>query len=274
MDHCLTLQEIKQSALAVLRHFASFCRENHIAFYLSNGTLLGAVKYGGFIPWDDDVDVLVPRKDYEKLLKLYEDSEEYVLYAPERNKQYLYPFAKLCDRKTILVENNYDNGVSLGVNIDIFPLDVWASEYKKACKQVRWNCRMKKFLGFAKIQTYIPASGRSKLQIVFRKGVLQACRWIGPVYFSEQMKKMALRYCNLSNPCYMGCVIWPVYEEREILPAHVFEKNVMVTFEGESYPAPAEYDQYLRSLYGNYEEDPPIHKQVTHHNFTVYLRGL
>ena len=99
----LSLQEIKQVELEILKEFNSFCEENNIRYFLAFGTLLGAIRYKGFIPWDDDVDVLVPRDDYNRLLKQFQNNEKYCLYAFERDKKYSFPFAKLCDMKTRLL---------------------------------------------------------------------------------------------------------------------------------------------------------------------------
>ena len=85
----LTLQEIKEIELDILKMFDSFCTENNIRYFLSHGTLLGAIRYKGFIPWDDDVDLLVPRKDYNRLLDLFQDSEQYQLFAFEKNQEYV-----------------------------------------------------------------------------------------------------------------------------------------------------------------------------------------
>ena len=84
----LDIKVIQKTQTKLLKHFSQYCQENNITFFLSNGTLLGAVKYRGFIPWDDDTDVLVPRDDYDRLLREYKDSTQYVLYSPDRNKVY------------------------------------------------------------------------------------------------------------------------------------------------------------------------------------------
>ena len=84
----LTLNEIKAIELELLCVFDSFCKHNNINYFLSNGTLLGAVKYKGFIRWDDDIDVLVPREDYERLITLFEDDDRYKLFTYERNQKY------------------------------------------------------------------------------------------------------------------------------------------------------------------------------------------
>ena len=132
----LTLDELKQIELETLKMFHAFCVENNIRYYLAYGTLLGAVRYKKFIPWDDDVDLLIPREDYDRLITLFKDNERYRLYSFERNKDYHFPFAKLCDMTTLKVEDFYPNAkVKLGVEIDLFPLDNFNSDYDKAVQE-------------------------------------------------------------------------------------------------------------------------------------------
>ena len=103
----LTLQELKEIEFEILKTFDSFCKENNIRYYLSHGTLLGAVRYKKFIPWDDDVDLLIPREDYNRMITLFKDTEKYKLFAFEKDENYLYPFAKLCDMTTYKDEFGY-----------------------------------------------------------------------------------------------------------------------------------------------------------------------
>ena len=121
----LSLQELKDIEFNLLKEFRAFCNENGIRFFLAYGTLLGAIRYKGFIPWDDDIDVLVPREDYNKLIRIFRDSDKYRLYSFERNQKYGYPFAKLCDMSTRKIEFYFEPLVDYGVDIDIFPLDYW-----------------------------------------------------------------------------------------------------------------------------------------------------
>jgi len=148
----LTLQELKDIEFDILKMFDAFCKENNIRYFFAYGTLLGAIRYKGFIPWDDDVDVLVPREDYDRLLKLFTDSEQYRLYAYEREPKYRYPFAKLCDMTTRKDEGGYENGVELGVDIDIFPLDAWDNDLEKAKKEAKTIGRNMAYLGYTKLK--------------------------------------------------------------------------------------------------------------------------
>ena len=262
----LSLQEIKQIEYGILKMFDSFCKENNIRYFLSNGTLLGAVKYGGFIPWDDDVDVLVPREDYNKLLLLFEDSAQYKLFAFERNQAYRFPFAKLCDMTTRKEESNIDNGVLLGVDIDIFPLDAWGNCISKAKREVGSINRKMFYLGLAKLKK--PDSVNPIKRTV--KGVVMVCcKMVGSKHFVQAIIKKSNRV-NATGSVFVGCKSWCIYGEREIIPAEVFQDSVEVPFEDGRFPAPVGYDTYLRSLYGDYEQDPPPEKQKTHHSFTAY----
>ena len=92
----LSLNELKEIELETLKMFHAFCVEHNIRYFLAYGTLLGAIRYKKFIPWDDDVDLLIPREDYDRLLTLFQDNEKYKLYSFERNPDYLFTFAKLC----------------------------------------------------------------------------------------------------------------------------------------------------------------------------------
>ena len=263
----MTLSQIKQTELDILRYFKAFCEKENIRFFLSNGTLLGAVKYGGFIPWDDDVDVFVPRKDYDRLMHIFPDTERYRLFSFEREKHYRFPFAKLCDMTTEKVEDNVNNGVTLGVDIDIFPLDAWEDDYRLACKQaeqVNQQIRWLAFLKCRKAQSVNPA--KRYLKSIVLSAAPYAC---GPLI--HRMCCVARRNESNPSPKWLGCVSWCIYGRREIVPAEVFAQTTPVLFEGDQYPAPAGYDAYLRSLYGDYTQDPPKEKQITHHRFSAYM---
>lgn len=268
----LTLAEIKKIELEILETFADFCQQNQISYFLSNGTLLGAVKYGGFIPWDDDIDVLVPREDYERFLRLFPDSERFVLLARQRCNKFYYPFAKLCDNSTILEEFNIDDGVCLGINIDIFPLDSWAPTLKEAQHQAIRNKKRTKVLGYAKTIQFIPGEKRSFLGKWVRRIAHPLVRGVGPDRFCESMEREAKCYQQLCSPQYLGSIAWPVYSLREVFESWVFADTVDVSFEGTQHPAPVGYDAYLTSLYGDYRLDPPSEKQISHHNFVAYRK--
>ena len=257
----LSTQEIREIELNILKKFDSFCKENSIQYYLSNGTLLGAVKYQGFIPWDDDVDVLVPRKDYDRLLDIYRDDEKYCLFAHEKYPKYLYPFAKLCDISTLKEEANLNNGVTLGIDIDIFPLDYWNSDFAVAQKEVKHIQKNMFYLGLTKLHK---ADSLNPIKRVIKRFVMTIVKIRGSKYY---VRKIITASKVGKKGGYVGCKSWCIYGESEIIPAEVFNNNIQVEFEGQFFTAPSGYEIYLRNLYGEYKLDPPIDRQKTHHSF-------
>lgn len=262
----LTLQELKEIEFDILKMFDAFCKENDIKYYLSHGTLLGAIRYGKFIPWDDDVDLLIPREDYNKMITLFKDNGRYQLFAFEKNQNYYYPMAKLCDMTTLKEESGYNNGVKLGIDIDLFPLDEWNSNLRKAKKEARYIGRQMKLLTLSKL--YKPDS-KSLIKRLIKGIVMFFCKGLGSKHYIKKILK-ASRKSSKSNSNYLGCKVWCVYGERGIIPAEVFADTTYVEFEGEMFPAPAGYDTYLTCLYGDYMPEPPAEKRKTHHSFKAY----
>ena len=262
----LSLPELKKIEFDLLKYFDAFCRKHKIKYFLSNGTLLGAVKYKGFIPWDDDIDVFVPREDYDKLISLFEDDDKFQLMSFERVPSYLFPFAKLCDRTTLKEEVGVDNGVKLGVNMDVFPLDMWENDIDAAKKEVKRIRRSIFCLTMAKLKK---SDSKNVLKRFAKRLIMICSKIIGGRRFVKSIDK-ASRKTRAEKSNYVGCKSWCIYGEREIVPAHVFNSVIDVEFEGGVFPAPVGYDVYLKSLYGDYKKDPPPEKQKTHHGYTAY----
>lgn len=262
----LSLQEMKDIELEILLTFHSFCVENNIKYFLSHGTLLGAVRYKKFIPWDDDVDVLVPREDYNRIIKLFQDNERYRLFAYEKNSNYRFPYAKLCDMTTLKAETGFNNGLELGLDMDIFPLDSWDNDLETAKKEVRSLSNARLCLGLAKLRK--PDSA-NPIKRVIKGFVMLFCKMLGSEYFVKKIINESQKNQNKSS-AYLGNKAWCVYGEKDIIPASVFEDSVEIEFEGQKFPAPKDYDKYLTCLYGDYLPEPPKEKQKTHHLFKAY----
>jgi len=262
----LTLQELKDIEFDILKMFDDFCKENGIRYFLAYGTLLGAVRYKKFIPWDDDVDVLVPREDYNRFLTLFRDSEKYKLFAFEKDGRLLFPFAKICDMTTKKDESGYSNGIETGVDIDIFPLDAWDDDLERAKKEAKYISKNMKRLGFAKLRKSDSANPVKR----FVKGiVISLCKLRGGEYFIKKIIKASCKE-GQTGKNYVGAKSWCVYGERGIIPAEAFASAVDIEFEGRMFPAPVGYDTYLTCLYGDYLPEPPKEKQKTHHVFKAY----
>ena len=264
----LTLDQIRDIQIEILNELDDFCKENGITYFLCNGTLLGAVKYQGYIPWDDDIDVCLLREDYERLLRLYSarSSERFELLASHTTDSYFFPFAKLSDRTTRLVEANLNNGVELGVNIDIFPIDNYGNTEAELKRLFRRFCRLRKHLNWSKMNrfrssTVVKTVGKWVLSLPYRL--------VGSKYYCCRMERLAVK----REPTeYVGDCVWGFYGIGEAHKRAVFSESVPVLFEGREYPAPIGYDAYLHGLYGDYRLDPPPEKQCTHHSYEAYQK--
>lgn len=264
------LVEIQQTQAGILRYFDKICKENNIVYYLSNGTLLGAVKYRGFIPWDDDVDVFVPRPDYDRLVKLSGiDANGYRLFAQERNTPWHLPFAKLCDERTLVKEGTADVGSEHGLALDVFPLDYWNGGEKTAVWQARYCGWIRRcFSASLETEFQTPRTGWKRMVLLL---IWKYSRLRGADHFKKKIDKELLRGRG-SKKQFCGSVAWSLYGGREVLPAELFAGTVPVQFEGNDYPAPVGYAVYLKSLYGDITQDPPAEQQKPHHHMQVWRK--
>lgn len=261
----LSLVEIKKIQIGILQHLDDFCKKHDIRYCLCNGTLLGAAKYRGYIPWDDDIDVCLLREDYDKLLREYDKSNgRFRLFSYERCDSFLFPFAKLSDEGTILVESNVKKS-DFGVNIDIFPID----SYGDTLEQVRAKCkrmqRLRYRLNFAKLRAY---SSSNFLKSILKYFYSLIFRFVGAKHYCRKIISLSKQ----SKGRYYGDVVWGFYGTGEAFERAVFTDLCELEFEGKKYPAPRRFDEYLSGLYGDWRSDPPPEKRKTHHGFKVYLK--
>lgn len=267
MTEITDLREIQLLELGILQHLADICRKHGIRFFLSNGTLLGAVKYEKFIPWDDDVDILMPRADYDRLMHLPDiDTTCYRLFSQERMPAWRLPFAKLCDMRTEKRETSANFGLPTGLDIDIFPIDVWSGGERQARRCGLWRRGVS---AAVEEEFTTPRTGWRRL-VLHTFWCISHC--LGSRFFCQRIASEVRHGQEAKKPVYVGCVVWSLYGRRELLAAEVFLDKTEVMFEGKRYPAPVGYDRYLSSLYGNYRPDPPPEKQISHHHFRVWYR--
>lgn len=266
----IELEEIKRIELDILRHIKRVCEENNLRYFLAGGTLLGAVRHKGFIPWDDDIDISMPRPDYENLITLMEDNDKYMLLKPG-DIGYYYNFAKVIDNDTLLVENGCAPIANMGVYIDIFPLDGMPEEgvaidrHFAALKEVR--TRINSF-------SFIKTKLRKNLYMYFK--IINTYRRNNKKKDLISLQKLytstALRY-EYDDSKYVYAT-GGAYDKKDIFLKNLFSDGVDVEFEGEFFKAPTEWDVYLRQLYGDYMQLPPIVKRISNHNYTaVYKYG-
>ena len=263
----LDLKELKEHQLGILDAVASYCERNGINYYLSGGTLLGAVRHKGYIPWDDDIDICMMRDNYEKFIRFFnESSERYKVRSIENDPTFLCEYAKVLDTYTVLYEPD-ERGKKLCVNIDLFIIDPAPEDdvrvkklydrrdYLRRKKIEREQSKYQKVTGFHSLFYYI-------------RGVCK--RMIPERYYVEQLVSNAKRYDD-PDPVFVGDFCGYYYGQPRLkVRREIFSETVLLEFEGKKYKAPAEYDEWLKALYGDYMILPPKEERVSHHRFIAY----
>ena len=271
MQEITDVKEIQGVLLDGLKYFKSICEKNNLKYFLSNGTLIGAVKYGKFVPWDDDIDVLMPREDYNKLLSLVDvNNDRYKLISPKTTPKWRSTYAKLSDTTTILEETGFNLGLEVGIAIDIFPIDKWSSCKYRGKMQAFYYDFLKRLLILANADYF--ATDKSGIKKIILKSMHCFANLIGRKRLQKKIIKKAEKSYKYKDK-FVGCVIWTCHSSKEVLPKEVFEKADYATFCGDTYPIPIDYKQYLSNLYGNWEQELPLEKQKSNHKIKAWWKN-
>ncbi len=255
-----TLKKLHEVQVEILEEIVRICQKHGLEYYLIGGTLLGAVRHKGYIPWDDDIDIAMPRKDYEKFFDIakVELGPEYYTHYYRNDENYWLPFGKVKRRKTLFLEP-YNDGLghdtaNLGIYVDIFPLD-----------------DSKKESGFQRVQARIMFGIWAMLIIKRkenreRKNIFK--RLLSAMFskrFLQRLQQRIMGMCNGKNkpyyvnfPCQYGIV-------KQTIAKSSYSPPSRLEFEGKQYSAPSDWDYFLRRIYGDdYMQLPPPEKRVTH----------
>lgn len=270
----IELEEMKRLELDMLIQFARYCDENFLRYYLYAGTLLGAVRHQGFIPWDDDIDVVMPRPDYERFLKMASKQPiaSHIDVLSYRSKQdYVFPFAKLTDIRTDGQEAYIDRKYHNGVWIDVFPLDGLPSDVRERNCHIKRQQRRIRWLGLC-VRPFVPSSNVLKCikrllvypiyLINHRKNQLSKAREL-----DENAKRYAYDDSELVGvTCFCGGL-------NNVVEKDCFETTLDFTFEGAKFRVPVGYKEYLSHLFGSdYMTPPPHNKRVQLHGYRAWWK--
>ena len=262
------MTSLQRKLLDMMKWFHQFCVENELRYYVLGGTMLGAARHKGFIPWDDDIDIGMPRADYNKLEKIMGKnifSNKYVIETPNTDeKDYYYPFAKIYDTETTLVENTRFK-IKRGIYLDIFPLDGAGNnieESQKNYKHIFWKYNL--------LLTRI--GGVRKGRSLFKNLSVIAARLIPNVILSnKKILKDLVELCakiDFDSSSWFGNMVG-AWRFKEVMPKTVLGTPKLYEFEDIMVYGAENANEYLTRLYGNWRELPSEEKRKSHHDFIV-----
>lgn len=258
------LRELQIAELDGLNFFDDFCRSHRLTYYLCGGCLIGSIRNKGFVPWDDDIDVLMPRPDYEQFLKLYKKenpSERFKLLDADKERTYGNIFAVIADTNhTLVKEYQKDMDMPHGIPLDIFPIDGLASGKMARYVQYMWTMVYSLFRSgiVPKNQGGLLSFGSKVLLGIFRGKNVRYKIW----RFAQ--KRMSRYSFETSENVAELCAGF--YFMKKVYPRSIYDGICEVEFEGRNYLAMKNYDEYLQIPFGNYMELPPEEKRVAHHD--------
>jgi len=262
MNDCI-LREVQLIQLNMLLKVDEICKQNDIRYYLLDGSALGAVRHRGFIPWDDDIDIGMFRKDYNQFLDIAGKSldNRYFLQTNRTDPYYYGPYAKLRANNTTYIEKGSKSlGAKMhqGIFIDIFPLDN-VPDNELLLKMQLLLIRFLFSVAFARADSYPENRYKRFLKKLYSTPFL---RLMKKSTFDEIIDKIASFFSNKETDRIAS--LFSGYREKEVFPRYYFGEAKYLEFEGYRLPVPEYYDEYLRQIYGDYMELPPVEKRGSH----------
>ncbi len=260
----LDIDEIKEVELGVMDYIHNICNEKGINYSLAYGSLLGAVRHKGFIPWDDDLDIALKRDQYDKLYQaiLEDNNSIYKVVSWENDSRYPYPFYRVYDSRTVYENNYIQNDIELGICVDVFPFD----DYKDVNKEIT------KLDMYRRLSVYTLYGIRNK-----ETGIKNIVRYLMLVVFRlTRVKTWNKKLNDCSRVPVNSEYIDYLMESKKYstkIDAKALDEVIECKFEDRVYNIPKDYDHILTIIYGSdYMEIPPLEKRIQHDDFVAYIK--
>ena len=265
-----TLRRVQEQLLLILKEYKRVCDELHLEYFLDSGTLLGAVRHKGFIPWDDDIDVGMLRRDYEVFINKAPEvlAESFFLQTWHSDGGYGLAFAKLRMRNTTYIEESAQKSTAEnGFYIDIFPYDVYPDkEEDRKWQRRRYDIYRRAIMVKCGYTPWI--MNASGIKLIVKYFLYIPIRLFSAMNTREKL----IRYYEKMSTKYNNTKTGFLYEQagaanygKWVIPSQCFESFISLQFEDECFSCPKDYDTYLKSVYGDYMILPPEDKRENRH---------
>ena len=262
----MTTTDIQQVSLDILKDIHSFCKKENIKYSLAYGTLIGAIRHKGFIPWDDDIDIMMPRPEYERFINSYKSTKGFQILSEGEDS--MIAMARVYDtqRSHVLMPQSPWCKKDVGVWIDIFPMDGAENDFKTFTNRVEkvyslWRQNIlyrKSQIPFNQTKGFIENLRLLKRKITYKK------------YNTNTEQINLLKSIEYGSTDYVTSLTVPECKEKEYYPISYFEEYVEVEFENNYFFSIKEYDKFLRIVYGDYMKLPPEENRKPKHTFNEY----
>ena len=266
----ISLEEQKIVQVKILEHIDTFCRSKNIDYSLAFGTLLGAVRHKGYIPWDDDIDIMMTRENYERFRTLYY-SERYPLADLKTSTSHPVPMGKIYDSHTYFIYKGYIKR-DYGLFVDVFPVD--NVPYNQEMR-LRWIDTIKKYVNFNTLKnncfSYIFKTSTPFKSLI--KGIIIKS-FLPSSIIHNRIELLYTKYNQLQTG-YKGVPSFMAMNKGnidKIFPDVIFADYVTIEFEGKLYQCIKDFDSYLTILYGDYMELPPVEQRVGNHGIIAFYK--
>ena len=265
----IDLNELRKLQLEVMQSIHDFCTKNNIHYSISGGTLLGAVRHKGYIPWDDDIDCMMPRPDYERFVRTFNENNEseYKVISSYNDKYFFQPFAKVVNTKTILIERGDRPQPNLGVYVDVFPIDGLPNDEEKRENYWSWIAKKKNFSTVVYSKRNLKEHG---IKRIVRFILYSLFRPFPANWYAKRLHKFG-KMNSFDESQFVANSIFG-YHKKEQMPKSIFDSYILLDFEDRKFSALENFNTYLSKLFGNYMQLPPKEQQVSKHGFEAYWR--
>lgn len=256
----ITLRQAQMEMTEMLCYFHDFCQQNALRYSLDGGSLIGAVRHKGFIPWDDDVDVVMPMPDFLRLLKLLPEKIDprYELVSPHGDKKSVSTVTRIVSKSMVTQLNHYPVKYISGMGIDIWAI---AGFPENAKEQIEYSAELERMGEVWKEKIVIPFNDSDEFQNTYNR-------------FGEKMLELMTEYdydrCSFAGYAYIGKILHIRNKENRAVQRMIFDELGLMAFEGHSVSCTKWYDSYLMQMFGDYMRLPPVEKRVAENSDSIY----